>query len=64
MTIIKYFYLQDCGYSINRSKPVSTNHNTIVIVSDLPTNLLTEHQRVLLTEEFQQYFDFLTQNVV
>lgn len=57
ITIIKYFYFQDCCYGIDWSRPVSTNDNSIVIVSDLPTNLLTEHQKLLLTEELQQYSD-------
>ena len=48
------FYLQDCRYGIDWSGQVSTDDDSnIVIVPDLPSNLLTEHQRTVLTEEQQ-----------
>ena len=54
--IIRCFYLQDCHYGIDWSGPVSTDDDSnIVIVPDLPSNLLTEHQRTVLTEELQQH---------
>ena len=51
-------YLQDCDYGIDWSGPVSSDDDSnTTIVPDLPSNFLTEHQRILLTEELQQYPD-------
>ena len=50
--------MQDCDYGIDWSGPVSTDDDSnTVIVPDLSSNFLTEHQRILLTEELQQYPD-------
>ena len=50
--------MEDCHYGIDWSGPVSTDDDSnTVIVPDLPSNFLTEHQRILLTEELQQYPD-------
>ena len=46
-------YLQDCDYGIDWSGPVSSDDDSnTTIVPDLPSNFLTEHQRILLTEDF------------
>ena len=50
--------MQDCDYGIDWSGPVSSDDDSnTVIVPDLPSNFLTEHQRVSLTKELQQYPD-------
>ena len=56
--VIRSFYLQDCDYGIDWSGPVSSDDDSnTVIVPDLPSYFLTEHQRILLTKELQQYPD-------
>ena len=56
--VIRFFYLQDCDYGIDWSGPVSSDDDSnTVIVPDLPSNFLTEHQRISLTKELQQYPD-------
>ena len=50
--------MQDCDYGIDWSGPVSTDDDSnTASVPDLPSNFLTEHQRILLTEQLQQYPD-------
>ena len=50
--------MQDCDYGIDWSGPMSSDDDSnTTIVPDLPSNFLTEHQRILLTEELQQYLD-------
>ena len=50
--------MQDCDYRIGWSGPVSSDDDSnTVIVPDLSSDLLTEHQRIFLTEELHQHTD-------